>query len=227
MKLLQDLIDPSHSSWQNLLDMHSQAKHSVEILPTEGNTRDQVLLQLQVTTKSLLGAVAYYTGGILIQHGWLRILGAGHQCLPRDLASWNGFSTETEDITSHRIPGVLLIADDVLGGFFALNGGALTGELGHVFYLAPDTLEWENLEMSYSSFIHWALVGDLNRFYETFRWDNWIEDVKNIGGDQALSVYPYLWAEGPDMNTRSKKTVPIEECWGMTLDFQARFQKRE
>jgi len=37
--------------------------------------------------------------------------------------------------------GLLLVADDVLGGFYALNGGAFGSEsLGKIFYFAPDNL---------------------------------------------------------------------------------------
>ena len=37
-----------------------------------------------------------------------------------------------------QMPGYLLVADDVLGGFFAVNGGTFGGKAGNVFYYAPD-----------------------------------------------------------------------------------------
>ncbi|WP_211344408.1 DUF2625 family protein [Paenibacillus lentus] len=37
-----------------------------------------------------------------------------------------------------------------------MNGGAFEGRLGEIFYLAPDTLEWESLDMQYSDFLNWA-----------------------------------------------------------------------
>ena len=36
-----------------------------------------------------MGAVIFETGGILIDEGWLRILGSGHPRLPRSLPDWN------------------------------------------------------------------------------------------------------------------------------------------
>ena len=48
-----------------------------------------------------------------------------------------------------RMPSYLLVADDVLGGFFAINGSAFAGEAGNVFYYAPGSGEWEDCEMGY------------------------------------------------------------------------------
>ena len=59
------------------------------------------------------------------------------------------------------------------GGYFALNGGGLDGTPGNVFYLPPDTLEWEDCEKGYGDFLHWALVGDLQLYYYNLRWQNW------------------------------------------------------
>ena len=50
---------------------------------------------------------------------------------------------------ARRMPSYLLVADDVLGGFFAINGSAFAGEAGNVFYYAPGSGEWEDCEMGY------------------------------------------------------------------------------
>lgn len=89
--------------------------------------REKVLLDLQVTTHSTLGPVAYETGGVLIDDGWLRLLGSGHSDLQRTLSDWN----------ANRSDGYLLIGDDVVGGFFAINGGALGSNVGFVYYWPP------------------------------------------------------------------------------------------
>ncbi len=39
------------------------------------------------------------------------------------------------------MPSYLLVADDVSGGFFAINGGAFDGKAGNIFYYAPDSGE--------------------------------------------------------------------------------------
>ncbi|MGZ0084925.1 DUF2625 family protein [Caldibacillus thermoamylovorans] len=214
MKSFNELFDKTELTWKQLNRWMRDAKNQVELLPANIKENQKILLELQITTKSLLGTVVYYTGGILVNEGWLRILGSGNPRLPRNVATWNQIvSGQTT-----RLPGGLLIADDVVGGFFAINGGAFGGNIGDVFYLAPDTLEWENLEMSYSNFVNWALTGDINRFYETFQWENWTDGVRKITGDKGILIYPYLWAEGEEIGLRSKSIVPIDELWKLNLD---------
>lgn len=55
------------------------------------------------------------------------------------------------------MPGYLLVADDILGGFFAINGGAFGGKACNVFYYAPDSGEWEDTQLSYPRFLLSAL----------------------------------------------------------------------
>ena len=93
--------------------------------------RAEALVAVQVTTRSPIGAIIYETGGLLIDHGWLRVLGSGHPRLPRSLPGWNKGRTRMD---RPDLPAYCLIADDVLGGFFALNGGDLPGEPRHVRY---------------------------------------------------------------------------------------------
>ena len=111
------------------------------------------------------------------------------------------------------MPGALLVADDVIGGFFAINGGAFEGERGNVFYRAPDTLEWEDLERGFTDFVDWAFTGDLELFYSDARCRSWRADVRDMSGDQAFSIWPPLAVAGPTIDDRSRKVVPVEESW--------------
>lgn len=45
------------------------------------------------------------------------------------------------------------------------------GQTGHVYYFAPDTLEWESTELAYSGFLNWLAEGDFGLFYQSFRWE--------------------------------------------------------
>ena len=160
---LHELLNLDEPGWPLVEGWIAEASHPVEVLPPAEDAGES-LVSLQVTKRSPLGAIAYYTGGLLIDHGWLRILGSGHSRLPRLLPSWN-FSCGL--LESNTPPPCLLIGDDVLGGFFALNGGRFAPEGHSVWYFAPDTLEWEDTEKGYTDFLHWCLVGDLEALLRT------------------------------------------------------------
>ena len=169
-----------------------------------------------------MGAVVYETGGILIDDGWLRILGSGSAKLPRGLGSWNLSRTQAEPAAPAPY---YLIADDAAGGYFAINGGGLDGTPGNVFYLPPDTLEWEDCEKGYGDFLHWALVGNLQMYYENLRWQNWREEIRNLSGDNVYTFFPFLFTEeGGDIDQVSRKPIPIAEHYAATLDLQKTIQ---
>ena len=111
---LTALINTQDPGWPLVQGWIAAAKNKVQVLPKAAARADSALLAAQVTTRSPMGAVVYETGGILVDGGWLRILGSGSPALDRDLMGWN----------KDKQKGLLLVADDALGGFFALNGGA-------------------------------------------------------------------------------------------------------
>jgi hypothetical protein len=212
MRPLSELIDTDDPAWPEVQQWIAEATNQVEVLPVNEADRDAALHAIQVTTRSPMGAIVYETGGLLIDRGWLRILGSGHSRLPRSLASWNEGRTMFGD---EEPPGYLLVADDVLGGFFAINGGSLGQEMGSVFYFAPDTAEWECLDYSYSQFIFWCLQGEVAGFYESLRWPGWEEEISTVGGDQAVFVFPFLFTKGPSIAERQRSVVPISQVFSL------------
>ena len=214
MRPLHELINTEEPAWPDVQQWIANAKNPVEVLPINAADRDSALLALQVTTRSPMGAIVYETGGLLIDHGWLRILGSGHARLPRSIASWNQGRTMFGD---EEPPGYLLVADDVVGGFFAINGGQLGPQLGSVFYFAPDNLQWECLDRSYSEVLIWWLQGNLADYYETLRWPGWEAETATIGRDQAISIFPFLTTKGPPIEQRHHGVVPISELFALTV----------
>lgn len=144
------------SGWEVIEHAMSIARNKFKILPIDPDKAKEAIYQTQVTAHSTMGAIVYLTGGILIEDGWIRILGSGNQALNRTLPGWNKEKTFTN---YGEQPGFLLVADDVIGGFFAINGGALGNDPGMIYYLAPDDLKWESLHISYTDFINFCFVG--------------------------------------------------------------------
>ncbi|HVS38366.1 MAG TPA: DUF2625 domain-containing protein [Gemmataceae bacterium] len=215
LRTLDELLERNEPAWPLVQQWLREATNPVEVLPASDPERAEALAAVQVTTRSPMGAVIYETGGLLIDHGWLRVLGSGHPRLLRSLSGWNKGRTR---IDRPDLPAYCLIADDVLGGFFAANGGDLPGELRHVCYFAPDTLRWESLGIGYTQFLQWCFSGDLAGYYQEQRWPGWEADVSNLPGDQGFGVWPPLWAEGPPISERRRGSVPMAELYGMNVE---------
>ncbi len=214
-RTLEELIETNDPAWPVLQEWIATAEVPVEVLPPDLGARETCLLEIQVTTRSPMGAVVYETGGLLIDHGWLRVLGSGHPRFPRTLPGWNAFARKELEADD---PGFLFIADDVLGGFFALDCGGLGDAKGEVFYFGPDTLRWENLEVKYSAFLQQMMSASLQKFYSNVRWDGWETEVSSVQGARSIMMYPFLWTtEGKDPSKNKRSTVPITETFGLHL----------
>lgn len=205
---LKDLIDTNDPGIELLKQLVNDAEVPCELLPP-GPERENALLYLQVTTRSILGAFAYDTGGLLIDDGWLRLLGSGHPKFTRSLHEWN----------SPRTDGAFyLVGDDAAGGFYAINGGAFGDDLGAVYYWPPDSLEWESLEMGHTDFVAAFLTNQIEPFYEPLRWPTWRPDMQDLSSDQAFNFYPFLWTKEGSVEGSDRSLVPVSELWEMKVD---------
>lgn len=209
---LKELINTEEHAWSLVLEWLNKGRNKYEILEVNRMNADNTLNELQVTTRSPMGAIAFESGGILIDQGWLRILGSGADKICGNLLYWNGLG---QVHIEEPLKGAMVVAYDVVGGFFAINGGAFLGEIGDVFYLAPDTLEWEDMQTGYSGFIQWVSSGNLAFFYKTTRWDGWETDIKKLSVKQGMSFYPPLWTVRDVGRSKSRKPVPLTELWGL------------
>lgn len=207
MRPLADLIDLADPALPRIAQCLRTSAHACELLAPSA-AREQVLVSLQVTTRSHLGAVAYHSGGILIDDGWLRVLGSGHDRFTRNLRDWN----------RDKSPGMLLVADDAVGGFFALNRGDFGADLGNLYYWAPDSLAWEALGVGYGNFLEWALSDQLARFYDGLRWPGWQGDIAAISADHCMSFYPFLWTAEGSVQDSTRGVLGMAERFSFNAD---------
>jgi uncharacterized protein DUF2625 len=216
VKSLYELVDTVDPAWPLIQGWIAASDRPIEVLPANRARGEATLLALQVTTHSALGALALESGGVFVDHGWLRLLGSGSQRMRGDLCSWNGLDGP-DDTTP--LKDALIVAHDAIGGFFAVNGGAWTeGELGSVHYLAPDSLKWESLDLGYTDFMRWAFLGDLAGFYQASRWPSWREDSASVDGDYGFLIMPPLWSSGPPLAERVRRAAPQRELLAFALD---------
>ena len=137
--------------WQQLLDLFEKADRSIAI--REGNIAHGTneIQEIGASPESVLGAVVVNTCGIVFDN-WVFVIGQ---------SSDNFGILNFSEKMNYDSNGLLVVATDIVGGVFALNMGRFTEDQGLVWYFAPDTLEWESLDMNYSQFIVWLTQGDL------------------------------------------------------------------
>ena len=211
---LRDLVEVERPALPALLAITSATGDRASVLPVEASQGEDVLWRLQVTVASALGALARHTGGVLIDHSWLRLLGGGGGGLP-SVADANHLGTPT---TESEPPAHLEVGRDVLGGRFAINGGAFQGDLGDTFYFAPDTLAWESMGLGHGDFVAWALSDRVSDFYSDLRWDGWEADAAAVPLDHGLAVYPPLFSTQSHIGTPGRSRVPWEELVAFNED---------
>lgn len=201
--------------FQKILDDIQSSKKAVTILPGEGSAREKIR-DFKINLASLLGRLLDNTGGIIIDN-WIRFYGTG----AIDFSSRNKLFPFDD----------LVIAEDVLGGFF------ICLENGHIGYFAPDCLCLEDLEIQLNQFLYWCLHGDTDTFYMDYRWENWREDLADLGCDEGVAFYPFLWATAgtrqgqtpvgraeKSMESRERRIVPMAEIIGLELHFYEQMQ---
>ncbi|GAA4607742.1 hypothetical protein BJY16_006485 [Actinoplanes octamycinicus] len=186
------------SAWEELLEAAAAAPYPVRVLPAAPGRADSVLTDLGVSTRSWLGAVVANAGGLLVDHGWVRVLGSGHDPLPDVVAETN-------------TNGMLTVGHDVAGGLYTWAPSS-PGAKPTVHYFAPDDLAWLDLEVGYAEWLNAILRGSLTSFYDTLRWPGWETDTAALTLDQGFSLWPPPFtAEGKDHNTVSRKPIPVAE----------------
>jgi len=214
MKSIDELKKPGKDSWLRIEMMVEHAKNKVEILAPDSEKASVALLQSQFTTGTNLGSVIYYSGGILVDGGWIRILGSGNKRLSRSVPEWNAGK-----ISAMRNSEMfyLLIADDVMGGLFAVKASSVNEveTVGQVFYFGPNSLSWQSTGLSYGGFLHFCFNGNLKEFYEDFRWKGWQEEVAVLDANSVISCYPLLWTREGLQLKANRKQVGIQSQWNL------------
>lgn len=196
--------------WMQIKNLFNESDRQVRILENKDQGMDE-LSALGASPDSVFGNIILNTNGIVVDN-WISILGhssAKHAGVA-DFSARMGLD----------FGAMLIVAVDIVGGLFAINMGRFNEDQGAIWYFAPDTLEWESLELRYSDFIAWIAQGDISGFYQSFRWNGWEKDVEEVDGfNDGILIYPYLWAQECDIESASKKVVPLKEIIGSNLEF--------
>ncbi|WP_432979218.1 DUF2625 family protein [Dactylosporangium sp. CA-233914] len=209
MRSLAELISEDRSAWAEIEAAATGSPYAVELLPTDPDRAAECLQRLQVTTTSWLGALVYGSGGMIVDGGWLRVFAAGH---PRRRLP------DIHEVNAAFEPAGLVVAEDVMGGEFVWRQGESQGK-PTIHYFAPDTLRWEDLTLGYTDWLYAMLGGAIDRFYTSWRWPGWRDEVAACPLDAGLSVMPPLFTkEGRDISTADRRPISMRQLVGVKHD---------
>ena len=139
-------------------------------------------------------------------NGYLKILGNDSE---------NGFSYCNELFLKCYNSNRCLIAYDILGGLFAIN----IEKLNSIEYFAPDTLEWEDLEIDYKEFLYWVTTNQLDTFYQELIVPDLLTLDLSLEKNEVVLTYPFIWSMEYTPSGAVRKIVPFKELLEMNADF--------
>ena len=195
-----------NNNFQKILDDIKSSTKKVKLLPVDNAVKERIGEKYEMNPNSLLGMLLENTGGIVIDN-WIRIYGAG----------------EIDFISRNKVFPLdnVAIAEDILGGLFVFL------ENNNIGYFAPDCLELEDMKIHFNQFLYWCLHGDTDTFYVDYRWENWQSDISNLGCNEGVAFYPFLWAKAESLESRQRKIVPIDEIIRFEFDFLKQMQGKQ
>ncbi|MBR5713150.1 MAG: DUF2625 family protein [Lachnospiraceae bacterium] len=203
--------------WTQVKAMFERSGRRVKIYDGFREQGANDIAAINASPESVLGAVVLNSSGIVVDN-WITILG-------QSSAERAGIADFCERLGCD-FGKMAVVAVDVVGGVFAINLGRFEEDFGMVWYFAPDTISWESMEVRYSEFLAWVAQGDIDGFCRTLRWSGWEADVEGVDSfNCGVLFYPYLWAKECNIETASRKIVPLRELIGINLEFEKKFAK--
>ena len=201
-----DFSAATASAWSDFESWKEAATNEVVLFPPDSNRALFALYQNDIDPGSMLAAFILHSGGMLADHGWIRVLGSGCPEFMRGFKDWNAGKNKPGKGGSY----FLLIADDVVGGFFALKMDPdMKLNAAKVWYFGSNNLQWVNTGLNYPTFLRFCMSGDLAGFYSDFRWKGWQEEITVFNTRHTIGCYPLLWTrEGKELKV-NRKVLPL------------------
>lgn len=202
--------------WNEVYDLIGESQKEISIFDGNESVGYAELEKMNLLSLSTLGVIIIYSSGICVDN-WIRILGQ-KTSVHKGILFYNNY--QKENVTMEKM---MIVAQDVVGGIFAINMGKYQKGLKKIWYFAPDTLQWECMDMSYAEFVAWAIQGNTDEFYSSMRWNGWKEDCNKAGFDEMMLIYPFLWAKECNLETATKKVVSSDELIRMNSEYAQKF----
>ena len=135
--------------FKTIIESFSDSERDIRVLPADYDMLRRINETYDIYPDNTFGILLNNSGGIVIDN-WIRLYGAGKlNFLERNKLC--PFSN-------------IVVGEDICGGLFIILD---SGTLG---YFAPDSLEIEDMEITFAQFLHWCIHGDIDLYYKDFRW---------------------------------------------------------
>lgn len=191
--------------WDEILERIQSSTNEVA-LEQEGALSLDMLRQIGIPETSTIGQVMLNMRRLTV-NGYLRVYGSE---IPQ----------VTELVKQYHPGNKIVVATDVWGGIFAIGNGDFSGDTSVMWYYAPETLQWESMEITYAQFLPWVLTPKFEEYHMSFMWNNMEEMLQTLSGDQGVLIYPFLWSKECNIVTATKKAVPFEELLAVNADYE-------
>lgn len=184
---------------KEILEEFEESPNDIKFLKFNKNITDSIERPQEL--KFILEHFSYVT-----VNGYLKILGNDSE---------NGFSYCNELFSKCYNSNHCLIAYDILGGLFAIN----IEKLNSIEYFAPDTLEWEDLEIDYKEFLYWVTTNQLDTFYQELIVPDLLTLDLSLEKNEVVLTYPFIWSMEYTPSGAVRKIVLFKELLEMNADF--------
>lgn len=184
---------------KEILEEFEESSNDIKFLKCNKKITDSIERPQEL--KFILEHFSYVT-----VNGYLKILGNDSE---------NGFSYCNELFSKCYNSNHCLIAYDILGGLFAIN----IEKLNSIEYFAPDTLEWEDLEIDYKEFLYWVTTNQLDTFYQELIVSDLLTLDLSLEKNEVVLTYPFIWSMEYTPSGADRKIVPFKELLEMNADF--------
>ena len=188
---------------REILEKFDESSNDIKFLEFNKKITDSIEIPQEL--KFILEHFSYIT-----INGYLKILGNDSE---------NGFSYCNELFSKCYNSNRCLIAYDILGGLFAIN----IEKLNSIEYFAPDTLEWEDLEIDYQEFLYWVTTNRLDTFYQELIVPDLLTLDLSLEKNEVVLTYPFIWSMEYTPSGAVRKIVPFKELLEMNADFYRQF----
>ena len=195
--------------WNEIKSILKSSTKNIKILSSNYNNS---LNNLNINENSVLGQVIINTGGIFIEN-YIRLFGSGDEENSYNIYKYN------LELKKYFDDNIIIIGNDIFGGLFSLNK-----EKNNILYFAPDTLEWEDLDITYKEFIKFVTSEKIDEFYKSYKWSTFQEDIKKVKFNEGSLIYPFLWSNECNIEKAKKDIVPFSELLQVNIEFKKKLE---